>query len=572
MKLKTLYIDGFKNLHNFNLDFTNRNAITILIGNNGSGKSNVIEVISAIFTDLYNFQNTRRQKINFSYKLEYKFNDFDLKINVVKDNNTIDYYFAKFNNGDFNPLNISQLEQYLPSNILMLYSGDDVRIMKQYYEPFTRKFQKSIRSEQILPSLPKMLYINSFFWTISLLSLLKSDLENNKEFCKRILKNTTLKDIKISFLFNRDLIQQSNSFLNKLSDSAEEKELTLEEFKMLEYLPNEKDLFVQLTGMIGQKNKIRKLSIINNNIDTIYLSEGEKKQILIRATLEILADENSLILMDEPDANIHIANKIQIKTLLEEYPNRENILTTHSPALTHHFNDKHIIMLNDGRVEDKTKQEIFSHITNGIWNYQEQSIFLSSTKDIILLVEGKHDKIHIEEAFKRLKDNYNDLDFDIFFADGANNLKQLILGFSTSDFELDGKKIIAIFDDDDDGRKGRGQQNFKKANVDADIFCLKSNESFYGILLPKQDAFSGEFTIENMYLPLKFKEAMQDAFEDRQTQDDFFYTGINEISKKIREDAKNKLAENCKDFSNEDFEHFKKLFDLIKTISRIVKK
>ena len=94
MKLKKLYIDGFKNLNNFSLDFTNREAITILIGNNGSGKSNVIEAISAIFADLYNYQKTRRQKINFSYKLEYRFNEFDLKINVVKDDDNIDYYFA----------------------------------------------------------------------------------------------------------------------------------------------------------------------------------------------------------------------------------------------------------------------------------------------------------------------------------------------------------------------------------------------------------------------------------------------------------------------------------------------
>jgi hypothetical protein len=66
-------------------------------------------------------------------------------------------------------------------------------------------------------------------------------------------------------------------------------------------------------------------------------------------------------------------------------------------------------MINNGQIEDISKQEIFSHITDGIWNYQEQSIFLSSTKDIILLVEGKHDKIHIEEVFKRLKDDYEEL-------------------------------------------------------------------------------------------------------------------------------------------------------------------
>ena len=559
MRLKRLWIDGFKNLHNFEIDFSDKNGITILVGNNGSGKSNVLEAISAIFSNLYNIQNPQRKKIDFKYEIEYEMLDKHVVFSFNEDY-TLENYNAA---GRKKRIDKFSLNEYLPSNVLMIYSGEDAKILKQFYEPFTRKFQKDIREAQIIPSLPKMLYLNSFFWTISLLSLLSND---NNDFCKRILKNNSLEDIKISFIFNQTLIQNQISFLNQLSNNEEEKTFTLEEFKAQSYLPIEKDLFVQLTGMVGLKNKIKKLVIYNQGIDTIYLSEGEKKQLLIKSALEILADENSLILMDEPDANIHIANKIQIKTILTNYENRENILTTHSPTLTHHFDDKHIVMLNDGKVEDKTKQEIFSHITDGIWNYQEQSIFLSSRKDIILLVEGKHDKIHIEEAFKRLKDNYDGLDFDIFFADGANNLKQLVLGFSTSDFDLDSKKIIAIFDDDDDGRKGRGQQNFKKVNNDEKINCLKSNESFYGILLPKQDSFSGEFTIENMYSPLKFKEAMQYAFTNRQTQDDFFNAGINDISKKIKEDAKNKLADSCKDFNDEDFEHFKKLFDLIKTI------
>ena len=38
MRFKNLWIDGFKNLNNFELDFTDKCGITLLIGNNGSGK------------------------------------------------------------------------------------------------------------------------------------------------------------------------------------------------------------------------------------------------------------------------------------------------------------------------------------------------------------------------------------------------------------------------------------------------------------------------------------------------------------------------------------------------------
>ena len=60
MRFKNLWIDGFKNLNNFELDFTDKCGITLLIGNNGSGKSNILEAISAIFA-----YNTPKCQDNF---------------------------------------------------------------------------------------------------------------------------------------------------------------------------------------------------------------------------------------------------------------------------------------------------------------------------------------------------------------------------------------------------------------------------------------------------------------------------------------------------------------------------
>lgn len=46
MRLKHLYIKDYKNLKDFSLDFENGNGLSILIGNNGSGKSNVLGLYS----------------------------------------------------------------------------------------------------------------------------------------------------------------------------------------------------------------------------------------------------------------------------------------------------------------------------------------------------------------------------------------------------------------------------------------------------------------------------------------------------------------------------------------------
>lgn len=65
MKIKTLKIDGYKNLADTVL-IHDSDLITI-IGNNGSGKSNLLEAISIIFRNLYTLQ----QDMDFAFMLEY---------------------------------------------------------------------------------------------------------------------------------------------------------------------------------------------------------------------------------------------------------------------------------------------------------------------------------------------------------------------------------------------------------------------------------------------------------------------------------------------------------------------
>lgn len=571
MKLKSLKIKGFKNLTGtdgwFTLDFTNKDGITVLIGNNGSGKSNVLEAISSIFTGLYKLSSSDRQP-NFQYEIEYKLRDKNFKISNQEykfevDGNVITKEEFKGNQKD-----------YLPYNVIASYSGEETRLWDRYYSYLHGDFKREINSDttRIIPA-NKLLDVDGAYWNEALVSLLLSTAEDNKKFVKEQLKIDSINSI--SFEFNISKINKKKNvvgtnillnFLNVLNPTTTQNVTkSLSDLQALFSSDYERDTFIKLTSC-SDVGYIKNIKIkFNTILNTEDLSEGQKKQILIKAMLDFIANEHSLILLDEPDSHIHVINKVQLKELLYLYKNsRDTILTTHSPSLTHAFDEKHITMIVDGEIEDRNKQEIFSHISDGIWNYQEQSVFLSSNKQVILLVEGKHDKAHINEAFKRLKQNYENLEFDIFFADGANNLKQLVLGFSTTDFDFGDKKIIAIFDDDDDGRKGRSQQNFDK--ITEDIYVLKSNSNFFGVLLPKRNGFSGECTIENMYEPIKFKEAIQYALTNRLEHDTFFNTGINDVSKKIKEDAKNRLMNECLNYEDEDFGHFKTLFNLIEDI------
>jgi len=52
MRLESLHIQTrFRNLENLIIDFSNKEGLSVLIGNNGSGKSNIIEAISLILSN-----------------------------------------------------------------------------------------------------------------------------------------------------------------------------------------------------------------------------------------------------------------------------------------------------------------------------------------------------------------------------------------------------------------------------------------------------------------------------------------------------------------------------------------
>jgi hypothetical protein len=154
---------------------------------------------------------------------------------------------------------------------------------------------------------------------------------------------------------------------------------------------------------------------------------------------------------------------------------------------------------------------------------------------------------------------------------GEANIKHMILGLANNGVNFNDKKIISIFDNDKAGQNSLGK-NFKKIE-DKEYKQLTDNDGnisnvFFGFLLPKTDGFSNNFTIENMYSGEKYKEAFQIAFNKR-TENNFFNNFVDDISKFIKEDSKNILADNCKDFEDSDFEHFKKLFDFIEDIKNL---
>src|ERR1700761_8994131 len=67
MRILSLDLPRFKNLRDFHIDFDEKSEVSVLVGRNGAGKSNVLEALTLIFRDL-----DLRQPAKFDYRIKYE--------------------------------------------------------------------------------------------------------------------------------------------------------------------------------------------------------------------------------------------------------------------------------------------------------------------------------------------------------------------------------------------------------------------------------------------------------------------------------------------------------------------
>lgn len=552
MRLKKIKIfNRFKNLDNFTIDFSNKNGITVLIGANGSGKSNILEAISGIFAGLYN----QKYKTKFNYELSYVKDTYKVEIKYIngvitmtKINGTVD---------NLKP-------EHLPNQVISSYSGEESRLWTEYYEPFHQDYIKALRGVTLPNS--NLTYINKEYWNIALLTFYFYDMEaftDIRDFCQNMLGISTLNYVKFSFDIAKLNSWKDNPVTNFVKQLNPENGSTLQiDLATLKTRLNnitEIDFFRYLAAAFIPKDEKLITGVelnINNNLSADCLSEGEKKLLLVKLILEVIGDENSLILLDEPDSHIHISRKASFKTILDQYTNRENIITTHSPTLTHCFDDNHITMLtknvnNDVQIVPKQKQAIIQELTGGMWSYQQQNIFLNSTNDL-LLVEGKTDEIFLRKALSILQKTearFDNLQFEYLPCGGASGVKLLLTKFQPKP----GQKIIVFFDRDKSGWDAVNGifEDGTKYNHNS-FGDFKKKEGFHIAVFPIRAHFRGgaNFNIED-YFPKKLlnKYALMT------------FKSLNTL---ITKDAfKTALANDCQNFEDKNFKNFEKVFDLI---------
>lgn len=457
MKLVALKITSeFRNLKGLNLSFDSANDTHVIIGNNGTGKTNILEALSSVFSTLLRHSTD----FMFSFVLRYEINDITYRVKHDKVTATTEY--------KKDDVAVTDADMIYPNRIVCNYSGEDTRMWDNYYKKANEEYLESVRTAEA-PNVLSMVYIDRTMWKYILLCMLATRDVNIAfdRFLKEKLGISSDNLDSIGLKFNTVKLSkwrtenQITLFIRQLralfGDSPSISSNDISKFN-----PNDDDARLLFNKYMGASQVIDALNIsFNGGIDSAFLSEGEKKMMVILFILEAISDEQTLVLMDEPDSHIHVSRKSELREMFDHMSNRSNIITSHSPTLTASFEEKTkgaIIMLDkeDGKAKiiDKDIVNLVERLTSGIWTSQKQNLFLASHDDI-LIVEGPTDETFISAALKYFQNNgrYSNLSFEFIPCGGASNVKAFAQKFTPKD----GQTVIALFDGDDAGVRSMNQ-------------------------------------------------------------------------------------------------------------------
>lgn len=177
----------FKNLKNVAIDFDQDHWVTVVIGWNGTGKSNVLEALATIFRDLIQKKRTPA----FAFKLDYRMGRGDgewrIQINADPDSEKEPYLIQVADKktkrikhsslfdlvedepigtdqtGEFSPPQtirfnalVSEDNIFLPRYVFSYYSGESTR-MHEVYRPYLETYDSKLRNGED-PGLKRLFY------------------------------------------------------------------------------------------------------------------------------------------------------------------------------------------------------------------------------------------------------------------------------------------------------------------------------------------------------------------------------------------------------------------------------
>ncbi|MFY7937700.1 MAG: AAA family ATPase [Flavobacterium sp.] len=453
MQLKYLHIKEFRNLKNFklNFDYSENNPLTVLLGKNGAGKSNLLEAILFIFRNLHYSDSL---PIPFEYTIQFKIHGIEIKI-TASEKEKPKYLFEidgqKRTGKEILEMSKTwmyekqpeKLEGILPENVLVYYAGYSKR-MEYYFEKTDEDYAKALRDNKYYGFRP-LFYYKPIHYRFILLGLFASKLPALTEFLNEKLKIEKLTHfeiiikrpdwarlktdthenfwrasgrVKIFFKF----LQDNSAQVPRINDDTLIFSFDAKKLAALipsSTIPTEIELVklldaADLGGFIKEINIYFRKEKVKSELEFSHLSEGEQQIIAIRGGVELLRDRESLFLMDEPDTFLHPDWQRDFMSYLNNDNTKDHyVMATHSPQALSMVHIKNVVIMQNG-VNHSANSESFGKDTNSIL---EEILDIDKRPSHIRKLEQKYFDLLSQDKLEEAKEVRTKLEKDLSASD-----------------------------------------------------------------------------------------------------------------------------------------------------------
>lgn len=401
MRIHKVYIEKFKNLQQFEISLNPNEMNTVLLGQNATGKSNFIEALVLIFKYL-DLEKEPPKEINLKYEIEYECRGKKIFVDYLNGKYGFNIGSRHVIDGEevwlTETKGLSKTEffrkknEYLPKYVFTYYSGISNRL-KDHFDEHQKKFYDKIidvdTTKDNVDELRRLFYVQLVHSYFVLMAFFTYETNETKQFLQKYLFIEDLESILFKFqrpyfaankrfqnLFMWGAKGLVREFLDKLwelslapidieepyKESFRDKGNKKREFLYLFIQDKDKlqtlakfyrggntELFKALEStyisdlIYEVKVRIKKRNV-DGNITFKELSEGEQQLLTVLGLLRFTRDEETLILLDEPDTHLNPLWKWEyldlLKAVVKKDTNTDNeddttqvILNTHDPLV-----------------------------------------------------------------------------------------------------------------------------------------------------------------------------------------------------------------------------------------------
>lgn len=396
MKIDYLHINSrFKNLDQVRIDFDENELMTVVVGVNGSGKSNVLEALVSIFRNL-----DLGISPLFAYEIKYKLGEGDNEKWVIV---TADPAWGEtaskqykvvyrlgdkknlFNEEDWESVPLSKVARdrggvslFLPRHVFSYYSGPSDRLENYFKKHRTDFYRLLLQSKlELKGEIRPLFYAKPFHSQFVLLAFFLGNKDSHElAFLKEQLGIEDLDSV--HFVFRRpswgktskrgELFWGASGVVREFIDRVfphslapikitrnEDVSLTgtniKNEFLHL-FLPDlpalhnvaenlSPDVFFKmlestlLSEMLSEVRVRVKVKNVETPLSFSELSEGEQQLLTVLGLLKFTGGKDTLFLLDEPDTHLNPAWDVKYLRFLKAFiPNEKTshlIMITHNP-------------------------------------------------------------------------------------------------------------------------------------------------------------------------------------------------------------------------------------------------